>query len=484
MRTLTPEQEEVSYLLKLPENYLCADCQRNRPKWASCNLGVFICLECSGVHRSLGTHISFVRSCNLDTWTKEQVMKMKYIGNEAANEYWEARLPAGFKRPLPGDKFGMTEFIRNKYVRKMWVKPKVKPPNLQPLSALKCRSEEDIHKFAQECQPEQPPKDDFDVDEVLRQIDGFPTRQKSKQTPVVEPEKPKQKLVLELEKPATEPDLAIPQDEEDFTFKMFLEKEENPDFGFLLEEKVKDVSPPKESQEPEKVEVASEQVEDSKCTLSGESEPKDEFTIPTAESSTESTGKRSGPGRFEELKDGVKRLFGSIFGRRERREVDAIEEKQDMEVQPVPEVGSTKEDEDKNSKPEEKAQTMANSQSPIDRFLAFQDEISSSIGIEQSALADFFEEKHDEVTSTTTVSAKTATDTTALSKFFDDDEQNHAGLDSSSPGEALSLHAKQAETKPAKPTDPQGRAKNVFTLKPDGNDFDAFGFVALDSSDS
>ena len=43
------------------------------PRWASANLGLFMCIECSGIHRGLGVHISFVRSVNLDSWTKAQV---------------------------------------------------------------------------------------------------------------------------------------------------------------------------------------------------------------------------------------------------------------------------------------------------------------------------------------------------------------------------------------------------------------------------
>jgi stromal membrane-associated protein len=55
-------------LLKKEENKLCADCRRKGPQWASLNIGVFICIKCAGFHRELGTHISKVKSINLDKW--------------------------------------------------------------------------------------------------------------------------------------------------------------------------------------------------------------------------------------------------------------------------------------------------------------------------------------------------------------------------------------------------------------------------------
>nr|CAG8481140.1 5024_t:CDS:2 [Entrophospora candida] len=64
--------------LQKPENKNCADCKRKDPRWASWNLGIFVCINCSGVHRSMGTHISRVKSVDLDNWTPEQV-EQNYI---------------------------------------------------------------------------------------------------------------------------------------------------------------------------------------------------------------------------------------------------------------------------------------------------------------------------------------------------------------------------------------------------------------------
>lgn len=66
-------QAILNAMLREEDNKYCADCDSKGPRWASWNLGVFLCIRCAGIHRNLGVHISRVKSVNLDQWTAEQV---------------------------------------------------------------------------------------------------------------------------------------------------------------------------------------------------------------------------------------------------------------------------------------------------------------------------------------------------------------------------------------------------------------------------
>jgi stromal membrane-associated protein len=110
---------------QLPENKRCADCHGPAPRWASTNLGCFLCISCSGIHRKLGVHISTIRSTTLDTWTPAQVEHFQELGNEKSRALYEANIPSSFRRPTSSDAINMERFIRDKYERLLFASEEV-----------------------------------------------------------------------------------------------------------------------------------------------------------------------------------------------------------------------------------------------------------------------------------------------------------------------------------------------------------------------
>ncbi|XP_035826753.1 arf-GAP with GTPase, ANK repeat and PH domain-containing protein 1 isoform X1 [Aplysia californica] len=106
-----------------PGNNMCADCGTPTPDWASINLGALVCIECSGIHRNLGTHISRVRSLDLDEWPNDIVKVMVSVGNATVNSVWEANTKG---RPKPASSTAREEkekWIRAKYEGKEFLPP-------------------------------------------------------------------------------------------------------------------------------------------------------------------------------------------------------------------------------------------------------------------------------------------------------------------------------------------------------------------------
>ncbi|MEQ2251770.1 ArfGAP with coiled-coil, ankyrin repeat and PH domains 3 [Ilyodon furcidens] len=108
----------------LPGNEQCCDCTQADPRWASINLGILLCIECSGIHRSLGVHCSKVRSLTLDSWEPELLKLMCELGNSVINHVYEGSYQdQGLKKPLPSSSRQEKEaWIRAKYVEKKFLK--------------------------------------------------------------------------------------------------------------------------------------------------------------------------------------------------------------------------------------------------------------------------------------------------------------------------------------------------------------------------
>ncbi|KAG9330050.1 hypothetical protein JZ751_027355 [Albula glossodonta] len=139
---IVKEEGALQRVQAIPGNSSCCDCGQPDPRWASINLGITLCIECSGIHRSLGVHFSKVRSLTLDTWEPELLKLMCELGNGVINQIYEAqREEMGFRKPQPGDPRQEIEaYIRAKYVDKRFVR---KPSAMEQRSKVVALSKQE-----------------------------------------------------------------------------------------------------------------------------------------------------------------------------------------------------------------------------------------------------------------------------------------------------------------------------------------------------
>lgn len=142
-----PSQTEAMALQAIRNirgNDRCADCDANNPDWASLNLGALICIECSGIHRNLGTHLSRVRSLDLDEWPLELIKVLSSIGNELANSVWEGATQGRVKPAPDATREERERWIRAKYEQRLFLS--ALPPSDLPLGQrlIRAVSEESV----------------------------------------------------------------------------------------------------------------------------------------------------------------------------------------------------------------------------------------------------------------------------------------------------------------------------------------------------
>ncbi|RIA89125.1 hypothetical protein C1645_213938 [Glomus cerebriforme] len=121
----TPNSKQsISKIRELPGNDVCVDCKCKDPQWASTNFGTLLCIECSGIHRSLGVHISKVKSLQLDKWEPESIEVMLKLGNTNINKIYEAKLVDNKERLVNSSSWERADkekFIIDKYVKKEFI---------------------------------------------------------------------------------------------------------------------------------------------------------------------------------------------------------------------------------------------------------------------------------------------------------------------------------------------------------------------------
>ncbi|KAJ2227352.1 hypothetical protein IWW45_007077 [Coemansia sp. RSA 485] len=129
------QASRMSLMRRPAGNDRCVDCGLSGPEWAAINLGVLMCIECSGIHRSLGVHVSKVRSVKLDNWEPELMHIMQRLGNTNGNRIFEAKSPASDEPQKPTEQSlrdTKQPYILQKYSNRLYID---KPASLEDAEA-------------------------------------------------------------------------------------------------------------------------------------------------------------------------------------------------------------------------------------------------------------------------------------------------------------------------------------------------------------
>uniref|UniRef100_A0A8C1BNZ4 Arf-GAP with coiled-coil, ANK repeat and PH domain-containing protein n=1 Tax=Cyprinus carpio carpio TaxID=630221 RepID=A0A8C1BNZ4_CYPCA len=131
-------ESALQRVMAIGGNSICCDCGQPEPRWASINLGITLCIQCSGIHRSLGVHFSKVRSLTLDMWEPELLKLMCELGNGVINQIYEARREElGARKPQPGDpRHEVEAYIKAKYVERRFVQRRSEDETRQKVLSL------------------------------------------------------------------------------------------------------------------------------------------------------------------------------------------------------------------------------------------------------------------------------------------------------------------------------------------------------------
>lgn len=129
------KRDRVAAIISRNEAFGCADCDGGKCTWVVINLCIGICIECSGVHRSLGVQISKVRSLTLDELEPEEYDLLENFDNGRSNLIWEANVTEAWVKPTAQSTYAERErWIRAKYEKKLFLGPLNVPPAALALS--------------------------------------------------------------------------------------------------------------------------------------------------------------------------------------------------------------------------------------------------------------------------------------------------------------------------------------------------------------